>query len=228
MGHPTFFEGLVGLPLVGAGLGQAYVRENTVDELAGHLCGGLWAVVEGGDDGEDGGSGVGGELHVAEVDAIEWGFADAEDEGAAFLEADVGGALDEVGGEAVGYAGEGAHGAGKDDHGIGGVAAAGDVGSDVCFGVLLDFGGWCAEEFLCEFVAAAQVHLFGEDAEGAVGGDEVYFGDACVGCEGSKHLSSIEGSAGPGDGEGDVPGGLMRFMHRNDYLRCLGSRTCGT
>ena len=132
-------------------------------------------VVEGGDGGEDGGAGVGGKLHVAEVDAVEGCFADAEDEAAVFFEADIGGALDEIGGEAVGDGGEGAHGAGKDDHGVGGVAAAGDVGADVGFGVVLEFGAGGAEEFFGEVVAAAEVKFFGEDAEGVFGGDEVYF-----------------------------------------------------
>ena len=51
---------LVGLPLVGAGLGEADVGEDAVDEFAGHVGGVLGVVVEGGDGGEDGGSGVGG------------------------------------------------------------------------------------------------------------------------------------------------------------------------
>lgn len=114
--------------------------QDAVDELACHLGGVLGMVVEGRDDGKDGGSGIGGELHVAKVDAVEGRLADAEDERTALFEADVGGALDKVGCKAVGDGGEGSHGAGKDDHGIGGVAAAGDVGSDVGIGVLLEFG----------------------------------------------------------------------------------------
>ena len=92
------------MPLVGAGLGQADVGEDAVDEVARHVFGGLRVVVESGDGGEDGGACVGGELHVAQVDAVEGSLADAEDEGAVFLEADVGGALNEVGGETVGDA----------------------------------------------------------------------------------------------------------------------------
>ena len=114
--------------------------DDSVDEVPGHVLGGLGVVVEGGNGGEDGGAGVGGELHVAQVDAIERGLADAEDEGAVFFETDVGGAVDEVGGEAVGDGGEGAHGAGKDDHRGGGIAAAGDVGPDVGHGMLVDLG----------------------------------------------------------------------------------------
>ena len=70
--------------------------KDAVDELAGHLGGILRVVVEGGDDGEDDAASVGCELHVAEMNAIERGFANAEDQGMALLETDVGSSLDEV------------------------------------------------------------------------------------------------------------------------------------
>ena len=54
------WKGLVGLPLVGAGLGEADVGEDAVDEVAGHVFGGLRVVVEGGDCGKDGGAGFRG------------------------------------------------------------------------------------------------------------------------------------------------------------------------
>ena len=73
------FRGFVWLPLVGTGLSEAYVGEDSMDEVAGHVFGGLRVVVESGDGGEDDCSGVGGELHVSEVDAVEGGLADAED-----------------------------------------------------------------------------------------------------------------------------------------------------
>src|SRR5258707_12952018 len=110
------------------------------------------------------------------MDAVERGFADAEDERAILFEADIGGALDQVRGEAVGDGGEGAHGAGKDDHRAGGVAAAGDVGAYVGFGVLLDPGGWGAQEFFYEIVAAADMELFGPEAEGVFAGEGMEFG----------------------------------------------------
>ena len=72
------------------------MSQDAIHELACHLGGVLGVVVEGGNDGKDGGSGVGGELHVAKVDAVEGRLADAEDKRSAFLEAYVGGALDEV------------------------------------------------------------------------------------------------------------------------------------
>jgi hypothetical protein len=188
------------------------VGQDSVDEVAGHVLGRLRVVVEGGDRGEDGGSGVGGELHVAEVDAVEGGFADAEDQGAVFFEADIGGTLDQVGGEAVGDGGEGAHGAGKDDHRVGGVAAAGDVGAYVGFGVLLDLWGWGAEEFFYEVVAAADVEFFGEDAEGVFADDEIDSGDAIVLRGGAEELGGVDAAAGSGYGECDVAG-LRGFGH---------------
>ena len=131
------------------------MSEDSVDELSGHLGGGLGVVIECGSDGKDGCAGVGCQLHVAKVDAVEWGFANTEEEGATLFEADVGSAVDEIVGEAVGDVCQSAHGAGKDDHGGGGVAAAGDVGTDVGVGVLTKLWAGCAEEFCSEFVASA-------------------------------------------------------------------------
>ena len=133
------------------------------------------------------------------------------------LEANVGGALDEVGCHAIGNAGQRAHGAGQDNHSVGGSAAAGDAGPDVCLRVLDNLGVRAvvgAEEFLCECVASAELHLFGEDAQRCLAGDEVYIGDARVGVEGAQHLGGKYGTAGPGDGEDES---CIR-VHKSDYL----------
>lgn len=114
--------------------------EYATDVLVGHLADALWAIIERGNNGEDGGSGIRCELHVAQVDAIERGFADAEEQWAVFFQGDVGRALNEIGGEAVGDRSERSHGAGKDDHRSGGITAAGDVGSDIRVGLLMDLG----------------------------------------------------------------------------------------
>ncbi len=179
-----------------------------MDEVAGHVGGGLRDIVEGGDAGIDDGAGVRGELHVADVDAVEGGLADAEDKRAALLEGDVRSALDEGSGEAVGDGGEGAHGAGKDDSGGAGIAAARDVCADIGVVMLLDFlaggalfaGG--TEKFFDETDAAAELQLFDEDAEGVGADDEIDLGDALVGLEGAEHLGRVDGTAGAGDGEG--------------------------
>ena len=78
------------------------MSKDAVDEVACHLFGGLRQVVECRDDGKDGGSGVGGQLHVAKVDAVKGSLAYAEKQRAIFFEADISSALDEICGEAVG------------------------------------------------------------------------------------------------------------------------------
>ncbi len=143
--------------------------EDPVDEVAGHGGGVLRLVVEGGDAGIDDGSGFGGGGHVADVNEVQRRFADAENERAALLEADVGGAFDEVCRETMRDACEGSHGAGEDDHAVGGVGAAGDGGTDVFVGEEVDFGGCTTEQFFNEGVAALDCGLFGEDPHGAGG-----------------------------------------------------------
>ena len=81
------------------------------------------------------------------MDTIERGFADAENKWTALLKADIGSALNEIRGETICDCSERSHGAGKDDHAIGGIAAAGDVGTDVVVGEVLQFQAGCAEEF---------------------------------------------------------------------------------
>lgn len=174
-----------------------------LDELAGHVGGGLGGVVEGGHDGVDGGSGLGGEGHIAEVDEAKWGFTDTEDKRSALLEGDVGGAVDEGVGEAVGDGGEGSHGAGEDEHGVRGVGAGGYVGADVFVGVLLDFEGGGAEELFGEVVAAGEPELLGDYAEGGVGDYEVDVLDAGVCGEEAEGFGGEEAAGGSGDGEGE-------------------------
>ena len=141
------------------------MSEDSADILVCHVGDVLRVVVERGDNGEDSGSGVGCELHVAQVDAIERGLAHAEDERSAFFQCDVGSALNEVGGKAVRDCSERSHRAGKDDHCTRWITATCDVGSNVGVGVLMDFGRGCAEEFFSEVVAAAELEFFRENAE---------------------------------------------------------------
>ena len=78
------------------------MRENAVDEITRHLRSGLRVIVERRDGGKDGGSRIGCELHIAQMNAIERCLADAQDEGASLFEADVGCPVNEIGGEPVG------------------------------------------------------------------------------------------------------------------------------
>ncbi len=178
--------------------------EDAVDELAGHLCrvGGL--VVERRDDREDDRTGFGGQRHVAQMNAVERGFAHAEDEGTALFEGDVGGAGDERIGKAVGDGGECAHGARQDDHAAGGMAAAGDGGADVEVGVQNGLYGRGAEELFEQVGAAGEAEFFGEDAERVLRGYEVDASDAGVGFEGAEEFAAEDCSGCAGDGNGDL------------------------
>ena len=226
-----FLQSLVALPHIRARLGQADVDEHAIDKLARHLGGVFGQVVKRGNDREDGRAGVGCELHVAQMDAVERRLADAEDQRATLLHADVGGALDEVRGHSVGDAGKRAHRARQDDHSAGAVTAAGDAGADVGLAVLDDFAASCAQQLLEQAVAAVELHLLGEDAQGRFGWDEINLGDAGVGLEGAEHLDGKNGAAGAGDGKGEFEAGRSGFgwtSHESDYRRLgLAFDDCG-
>src|SRR4029077_5207123 len=128
--------------------------------------------------GEEGGAGVGGPVHVADVDFIERRFSDTQYERSLFFEADIGSPLDQMSGDAVGNAGQRAHAAGYDHHSIGGIGAAGDIGSDVGVGLDMNFAcGFArtaAKDLSHEIAAAAKTEFFRDDSQRAVGGDEVH------------------------------------------------------
>ena len=159
------------------------MSQDAKDELAGELGRVCGFQVEGRNDRENSRAGFGGKRHVAQVDAVEGCFADAEDERSAFFESDIGGAGDERVGEAEGDSSECAHGAWEDNHAVGRMAAAGDGRADIGVGVLDGFRRNGTEEFFKEIGAAADAEFFGKDAEGVFAGDEVDAGDAVVGFE---------------------------------------------
>jgi hypothetical protein len=192
------------LPAIGTRLGQADVVQDAVGELAGHFFEAIGVVVEGGDERVDGGSCVGGAVHVADVDFAERGFADAEHQGTLFLEADVGGTLDELSGDAVSDTGQGADGAWKHDHRVGGVRAAGDIGADIGVGLRVDLFRVRAQQLADEVGAAGEFEFFGHDAEGAVGGNEVDGADAGVLFGGAEEFAQEESAASAGSGYGEV------------------------
>lgn len=129
--------------------------EDAVDELSSHLGCALGVVVERGNGWKDGRSCFRSQLHVAEVDAVEWGFADAENKRTPLLQADVCGAMNKVTREAICDRSQRSHGAGKDDHGAGGVTPARDAGANVGFAVLAQLAAGLAEEFLREIISTA-------------------------------------------------------------------------
>ena len=72
------------------------MRQHAVGELAAMASkvGGL--VIEGRNQGKDGSSGIGGAVHVADMDFVERRLADAQHQRTLLLQADVGGALDQL------------------------------------------------------------------------------------------------------------------------------------
>ena len=89
---------------------------------------------------------------------VEWCFTDAEHQRTFLLKADVCRALNQLGGNTVGNAGESAHAARNDDHRVSGVGTAGDIGTDIRIGLLVNFTRWlarCVAENLSDEVAAA-------------------------------------------------------------------------
>ena len=73
----------------------------------------------------------------------------------------------------TGDAGEGADAAGDNDHRVRGIRAAGDIGSNVGVRLQLNFCGRNADDLTYEVGAALDGEFFGQNAERAVGGDEV-------------------------------------------------------
>jgi hypothetical protein len=163
--------------------------QNAVDVVAGDVLKRLRRVVEGGDDGVDRRACLGDRRHVADVDEVQRSFADAEDEAAAFFEADVRGSFDEVAGETVSDASEGAHRAGENDHCVHRVGAGGDGCADVFVSVVRNFGGGLAEEAGDEVGSTADLRFLGQNAERAGREDEVDAGDASILLERAEHLN---------------------------------------
>src|SRR6185437_6164262 len=93
------------LPLEGGRLGQSDVFEQTGGELADHGVERGGAIVKGRRQREDGGAGFVGGEQIAQMDAVQRRLAHRQQQPAALLEADVGGALDQGIGHAVGDGG---------------------------------------------------------------------------------------------------------------------------
>jgi hypothetical protein len=177
--------------------------QDAMDVVPRDVFDGLGMVVEGGDERKDGRARLCDRGHVADVDEVERRLADAEDEAAALLQADVGSALDEVARNAVGDARKRSHGARKDEHRVQWVRTAGDGGADVFVREERDLFRRMAEEFFYQRVASAEACFFREDPQSTGGDDQVDPADAFVGIERMEHLDSKHRSAGPCNGKNE-------------------------
>src|ERR1700722_13147018 len=201
------------LPAVLFFLGEAELGQDAVGEMGDDVVDGFGRVVEGGHGGHDGGTGVVDAEHVFEVDAVEGRFPEAEHQGAALFQADVGGAGKQIVGYAGGDGGERAGGARDDDHGVNGSAAGGDGGADVFVGQVFDFFCGRAGQERSEFFAVGRddIQFGGDEAQTRFRDDEKDALDTRVGVEQTKHGLRVDCAAGSGDAYYDV--GASGFCH---------------
>ena len=178
--------------------------EDAAGELVGHLVESGRTEVVRGDEGKYGRAGVGGPVHVADVNFVERSFADAEHQRTFFFEADVSGAFDQVRGDAVCNAGKGSHAAGNNDHGVGGIRTTRNVSADISVGLLMDFAGRVSEHLAHQVATAAEFEFFGNDAQGAAGGDEVDRLNAFVAFDSEQQVAEEQRPAGAGGGDGEI------------------------
>ena len=125
------------------------MRQHAANKLTGHFQRVHWMGIENGNDGEDGRARICSLLHVAEMNFVEWSFADAKGEGPSFFQADVGGTCDEIVSEgpfAMAASVPMLQGKTRSFHRLR-IAAACDRRSDIAGRVLNDLHAGCAEKF---------------------------------------------------------------------------------
>ena len=197
--------------------------QHAVGELARHDFDAGGTVVQGRDQRKDGRTGVGGPVHVADVNLVERGFADAQHERALLLDTDVGSALDQLRGDAVSDAGESSDAAREDNHSVGGIGTAGHVSADVSIGLLVDLARGLAQvvsQNLADEVATpAKGELLGHDPQGAVGGNEINHFYSWVTFHGEQELAQKKGAAGAGSGDSEVLRRLVGQVGSNEASR---------
>src|SRR5215469_16896495 len=151
------------------------MSKHAAGKFSGHLVERGGSEIIGGDERKNGRPGIGGAVHVSDMNLVEWSFTNTEHQGTAFFKTHVGGALNQVRGNALGDAGQCADAAGQHDHGIGRVGATGDVGSDIGVRLQMDFarGAVSAQQLAEQVTAAVQLKFFRHHPQGSIGSDEV-------------------------------------------------------
>ena len=208
------------LPAICVRLWQTDVGKNAAGKLVRHLIERGRPKIVGGDERKDSRSSVSGAVHVANVDFVERRFADAKNQWTLFFEAHVGGTLNQMGSAAVGNAGQRSDAARNDDHRVGRVGTAGDICADVGVRLLPDFARSMTENLAEQIAAAAKTKLFGDDAKGAVGGDEIYGLNARIALNRLQQMTREQRAAGAGCGDGQV----LRRGHQFAQMAGEGAR----
>jgi len=182
-------------------------------------------VIKGRDQGKDGRAGIGGPVHVTDVDFVEGRFTHTKYKRTFLFQRDVGGSFDQLCRDSVGNAGQSAHAARNDDHGLGGIGAARHVSADV--GVRLKFDllrGLTAgkpQKAAHEIGSAFDPQFFGEDPKRAVRGDEIDGFDALVATDRQQKVAEKNGTARSCSSDGKV---FRRLIGQGALeLRSIGS-----
>jgi len=189
------------------------VSQHAKGKLAGHDFGAGGPVIEGRDQRKDRGTGIGGTVHVADMDLVERRLAHAENEWTLLLKADIGGAFDEVRSHPVGNASQGSDAAGNDDHGVSGIRTAGNVRPDIGIVLRHDLARSLAEHLADQILAASSAKFFGQNAQCAVGGDEVNQMDAGVAVYRHQKLAQEQRATGSGSRDGQIS--MLRIGQRS-------------
>ena len=159
----------------------------------------------------DDGAGQRRRAHVFDVDERVWRLAEREHEGSPFLQADVGGALQQVASDAVGDRAEGPAAAGDHDHSGRRIGARGDRRPHVAVVVEDDAGALRVRNAEgCDPVLRARdarAHLAARDVERGIREDEVELREA-AGAERDLHEAAGELCAGAArHADDDLPSG---------------------
>lgn len=208
-------------PMVGIVLGQAQMGKHAKSEFPRHVIQCVREIVEGRNHRKDGRPGVGGPVHVADMDLVERGFSDAEHQGASLLETYVSRPLDQVGSVAVRDSRQGSRATGKDDHAVGEIGAAGDIRTNVRVRLLLDLGGSLTEQSINQLVAAFDADFLGNDSKRALRSDEVDGFDPLVALDGKQEVTKKQGAAGAGGCDRQI---LRRMVGQAGFL--YSARNC--
>jgi len=161
-------------------------------------------VIERGDEREYSRAGVGGAVHVANMNLTQRGLADAQHKRTLLFQANVRGTFDQRGRDAIGDAPERTDTAWNHDHCARRMRAAGNVGANVGVALLTNFVRVLPQKLLDQFVAAGEAKFFGDDAQAAVRHHKINALDASVSFRSHEQMFEEERSAGPCTGNRQI------------------------
>ena len=172
--------------------------KNATSKLVRHLVEGGGTEIVGRYERKDGRASVGGTVHVANVNFVERRFPYTKYQRTSFFKANVGGALNQAGSDAVRNTGQSSDTARNDDHRIGRIGTTGNVCANISVRLLVNFAGGATEKLARQIAAAAKTEFLRDDAKRAIGGDEVHGFNAQIALKRLQQVTRKQGAAGAG------------------------------